>query len=268
MDLFGRQRRRIAELKDWVAGRAIHFESLAEADPARLAGLGRLLEGKRIVYLGEADHFVSEVFAFRLLLLRFLTPPAGSGGSARSWGPATGCGSIASSRAATKLGSHACPALATGAPRAPIGMTRSRGCSPATSTRWSRCGRRTPSWPGGSGVASACTGSGWTPTTRRAAATRTWRLSSPPAARRRAGSRFGCGACPMSRAPRRWSGSTPRATSSPIAGPPWSKSSESRRWPSSGGRSWRCARGSPSSMPAGVPRPWASSGRRWPAARG
>lgn len=74
MDLFGRQRRRIAELKDWVAGRAIHFESLAEADPARLAGLGRLLEGKRIVYLGEADHFVSEVFAFRLLLLRFLIP--------------------------------------------------------------------------------------------------------------------------------------------------------------------------------------------------
>jgi hypothetical protein len=74
MDLFGRQRRRIAELKAWAAGRAIHLESLAAADPARLAGLGGLLEGKRIVYLGEADHFVSEVFAFRLLLLRFLIP--------------------------------------------------------------------------------------------------------------------------------------------------------------------------------------------------
>ncbi|OFX25973.1 MAG: hypothetical protein A2V77_08335 [Anaeromyxobacter sp. RBG_16_69_14] len=72
MDLFGTRRRRIAELQAWAAGRAIQFDRLEGADPERLAPLDGLLRNKRLVFLGEADHFVHEVFTFRLLLLRYL----------------------------------------------------------------------------------------------------------------------------------------------------------------------------------------------------
>jgi erythromycin esterase-like protein len=64
MDLFGKRRRQIAALRAWAARRAIFLGGLDCADPERLAPLDGLLHGKRLVYLGEADHFVHEVFGF------------------------------------------------------------------------------------------------------------------------------------------------------------------------------------------------------------
>ena len=57
----------------WAAKRAVHFDSLESADPERLAVVDPLLHGKRLFYLGEADHFVDQVFGFRRLWLRYLT---------------------------------------------------------------------------------------------------------------------------------------------------------------------------------------------------
>jgi hypothetical protein len=74
MDLLGRRRWQIAALRAWAKGRAIHLDGLDRIDPERLAPIDGLLRGKRLVYLGEGDHFVHEVFTFRLLILRFLVP--------------------------------------------------------------------------------------------------------------------------------------------------------------------------------------------------
>jgi len=72
MDLFGVHRRRVAELRAWADERAIHIEDLDAADPDRLAPLDGLVADKRLVFLGEADHFVGELLGFRTLLLRYL----------------------------------------------------------------------------------------------------------------------------------------------------------------------------------------------------
>lgn len=72
MDLFGVRRRRVDELRAWAAKRAVHIKDLDAADPDRLAPLDGLLAGKRLVFLGEADHFVGELLGFRTLLLRYL----------------------------------------------------------------------------------------------------------------------------------------------------------------------------------------------------
>jgi hypothetical protein len=72
MDLFGVRRRQVAELRTWADERAVHIEDLDAADPDRLAPLDGLLAGKRLVFLGEADHFVGELQGFRTLLLRYL----------------------------------------------------------------------------------------------------------------------------------------------------------------------------------------------------
>jgi erythromycin esterase-like protein len=72
MDLIGVHRRRVAELRAWADERAIHIEDLDAADPDRLAPLDGLVADKRLVFLGEADHFVGELLGFRTLLLRYL----------------------------------------------------------------------------------------------------------------------------------------------------------------------------------------------------
>jgi len=58
----------------WAKERAIELDSLAPgaSDPAAFAFLDEALKGKRIVFLGESDHFVAERMEFRLLLIREL----------------------------------------------------------------------------------------------------------------------------------------------------------------------------------------------------
>jgi erythromycin esterase-like protein len=72
MDLFGVHRRKVAELRGWAAECAIHIKDLDAADPRHLAPLDGLLAGKRLVFLGEADHFVGELLGLWTLLLRYL----------------------------------------------------------------------------------------------------------------------------------------------------------------------------------------------------
>jgi erythromycin esterase-like protein len=59
--------------RSWARGHAIPFDPDAEdGDPERLAALDPLLEGRRLAFLGEADHFVHEKVAARLFVLRWL----------------------------------------------------------------------------------------------------------------------------------------------------------------------------------------------------
>jgi hypothetical protein len=62
------------DFKAWASEHAIRFEPLdgATADVEKLAVLDAALESKRIVYLGESDHYVHELYEFRLLLTRYL----------------------------------------------------------------------------------------------------------------------------------------------------------------------------------------------------
>lgn len=63
------------EFVEWVEERAIPLDSLdwRDVDPARLAAtLDPLLEGKRVVYIGESDHFIAERLQARLVLIRYL----------------------------------------------------------------------------------------------------------------------------------------------------------------------------------------------------
>jgi erythromycin esterase-like protein len=58
----------------WARERAIHFDAAgAEFDPARLAPFDSMLAGKRFAYVGEPDHFIHEKYAYRALMLRWLT---------------------------------------------------------------------------------------------------------------------------------------------------------------------------------------------------
>ena len=55
----------------WARERAIHVD-LASPAASPVTPLDPLLQGKRIVYLGESNHFVHEKYAYRLLFLRHL----------------------------------------------------------------------------------------------------------------------------------------------------------------------------------------------------
>lgn len=59
---------------EWVKENAIHFSSLdwQYTDLDSLRHLDYALEGKRIVYLGEPDHYIHEKYDFRLLFIRYL----------------------------------------------------------------------------------------------------------------------------------------------------------------------------------------------------
>lgn len=59
----------------WARRNAIHFpvgDALASAVPSQLDPVASLLRDKRIVYLGEANHFIREKVDYRLLFLRAL----------------------------------------------------------------------------------------------------------------------------------------------------------------------------------------------------
>nr|MBC8327915.1 hypothetical protein [Planctomycetota bacterium] len=61
-----------AEFVDWVAGAAIHVPSLDWREPGAIdfSFLDQALEGKRVVSLGETDHWVAQRMEFRLLLIQ------------------------------------------------------------------------------------------------------------------------------------------------------------------------------------------------------
>ena len=58
----------------WARENAVQLDSLEwiETDSTAFAFLDEALKGKRIVFLGESDHFVAERMEFRLLLIREL----------------------------------------------------------------------------------------------------------------------------------------------------------------------------------------------------
>ena len=58
----------------WVKEHAVEIDTLdwRKADLSRLAVLDKLLEGKRVVYLGEPDHYVREKYDFQLIFIRYL----------------------------------------------------------------------------------------------------------------------------------------------------------------------------------------------------
>jgi erythromycin esterase-like protein len=66
--------RAIRELKAWASEHAIRldFPLQSERNFERLAALDTALAAKRIVYLGEPDHFIHEKYVYRLLMLRYL----------------------------------------------------------------------------------------------------------------------------------------------------------------------------------------------------
>ena len=68
------RKREIDNFVAWARKRAVTFDSLegAHTDIEKLSFLDELLEGKRIVYLGEEDHWIREKNSYRLLLLRYL----------------------------------------------------------------------------------------------------------------------------------------------------------------------------------------------------
>ena len=63
-----------ADFAKWANQNALRLNSLDcnDNDPAAFAFLDRALKGKRVVFLGESDHFVAERMEFRLLLIREL----------------------------------------------------------------------------------------------------------------------------------------------------------------------------------------------------
>lgn len=63
-----------ADFVAWVREAALPLDGLdwETVDLSPLEGLDQALEGKRIVYLGEPDHFIREKMDYRLILIRFL----------------------------------------------------------------------------------------------------------------------------------------------------------------------------------------------------
>jgi erythromycin esterase-like protein len=57
---------------EWARGVAVFFDDFGDdgADVERLAFLDNALEGKRIVYLGEPNHWIHEKYPYRLLMVR------------------------------------------------------------------------------------------------------------------------------------------------------------------------------------------------------
>jgi erythromycin esterase-like protein len=68
-------KRALEDFKSWAREHAIPFDPTRPAafDPARLSALAPMLDGKRFAYLGEPDHFIHEKYAYRTLMLRWLT---------------------------------------------------------------------------------------------------------------------------------------------------------------------------------------------------
>jgi erythromycin esterase-like protein len=62
------------EFVQWVKERAIHLDTLdwASIDSSMLSLLDKEVEGKRVVYLGEPDHYIHEKYDFQLILVRYL----------------------------------------------------------------------------------------------------------------------------------------------------------------------------------------------------
>ena len=73
MPLFSHDRA-ITELKAWVSEHAVRLDLPLHSDRnlERLAALDMPLASKRIVYLGEPDHFIHEKYDYRILMLRYL----------------------------------------------------------------------------------------------------------------------------------------------------------------------------------------------------
>ena len=72
LDFFNR--RAIKDFRAYAAERAISFTNLdsIEENARRLSVLDRLVEGKRLAYIGESDHFIHEKYAYRLVMLNYL----------------------------------------------------------------------------------------------------------------------------------------------------------------------------------------------------
>jgi len=72
----GEQTERVSEedFLAWVKERAIPLDTLdwQKVDLEPLGILDEMLDGKRIVYLGEPDHYIHEKNEFRLILIRYL----------------------------------------------------------------------------------------------------------------------------------------------------------------------------------------------------
>ncbi len=69
----------------WARERAIALDPLGpDIALERLAPLDELLSGKRIVFLGEFEHFVHEKYDYRLLFLRYLDSGAQGRGRSRT----------------------------------------------------------------------------------------------------------------------------------------------------------------------------------------
>ncbi|HYL58199.1 MAG TPA: hypothetical protein VEU51_04970, partial [Candidatus Acidoferrales bacterium] len=73
MALFSKNRA-AAEFGEWAREHAIPLTLPldSEANFTRLAALDRSIAGKRVVYIGEPDHFIHEKYQYRLLMLRYL----------------------------------------------------------------------------------------------------------------------------------------------------------------------------------------------------
>lgn len=67
-------RREVENFMAWARERAVMIDPLngTEPDIERLSFLDELIGSKRIVYLGEEDHWIDEKYHYRLLLLRYL----------------------------------------------------------------------------------------------------------------------------------------------------------------------------------------------------
>src|ERR1700722_15039415 len=73
MSLFSNDRA-IRELKSWASEHAIRLELpiRSERNFEPLGALDTAISTKRIVYLGEPDHFIHEKYDYRLLMLGYL----------------------------------------------------------------------------------------------------------------------------------------------------------------------------------------------------
>ncbi len=66
-------RARATDLDAWVSQNAIHLDSLDySVDQPKLEAFDKAISGKRIVFLGEAAHWVHEKYDYRLILLKRL----------------------------------------------------------------------------------------------------------------------------------------------------------------------------------------------------
>ena len=62
------------EFVQWAKERAVHLDTLdgKNIDVSTLSRLDKEIEGKRVVYLGEPDHYIHEKYDFQLMLVRYL----------------------------------------------------------------------------------------------------------------------------------------------------------------------------------------------------